>query len=391
MTSSRNLLLGGSVGSLLMSSLFGNEVAHPPAAIPASTPVKIEHPTSSDYWMQPSAYEKEIGLYLTTSLLYWKAYVPGLWYATNNSPPPIPQGSGINAVTITGKIPTLKYEPHLGWRAQLGYDPRGHHYGLYLQFTYFHDHGTSHISQEPFQSGNLQPLQESSPFFTPTGIGVGILNATSQVKLRYHLWELLFSYAWMRDQPIQMNLLFGAVGAWISQSWETLMEQINETSSGVQFSPFDTQQLQKNNWGYRGGGIKGGIDLDAYLGYGLGFHAGGALAITAGRLSNHYDLGWLNGVYDFSPEFNMNQFGDSNFTETRFIPAYQILLGLSWKHNWQRLSFGLYADYEVNGWLDIDQEFFPDAVTVQNSNKYIRQITGNLTMQGLTTGIRFEF
>lgn len=374
-----------------MGSLFCNEVAHFPAPTGAPTPVQIERPTSSDYWIQPSPYEKQVGLYLTTSLLYWKAYVPGLWYATNNAPPAIPAGSGINAVTVTGTIPTLKYEPHLGWRAQLGYDPRGHHYGLYLQFTYFHDHGSSNISQQPFQSGYLQPLQDSGPFFTPAKTGVGIANATSRVKLRYHLWELIFSYAWMRDKPIQMNLLFGAVGAWISQGWETQMNQLNQ-AGGTQYSPLNPQQLQKSNWGYRGGGLKGGIDLEAYLGYGLGFHAGGAIAVTAGRLSNHYDLGWQNGIYNNnSTEFNINQYGDSNFTETRFIPAYQILLGLSWKRNWQRCSFGLYADYEVNCWLDIDQEFFPNTALIASSSKYIRQITGNLTMQGLTTGIRFEF
>lgn len=317
------------------------------------------------YFLQSKPTDCQIGLEFTTSGLYWKAYVPNQWYAV--SVPELPPAFNSSANWL-GDLKEPTYQGAFGFRAGTAYNFTKQPFGLHLDFTYFHDTGSSSAMQNPFSTDSLTATD--APFLIQEG--------SSNLKLRYHVWDLYALYSVLRENHYAVNLQFGAIGAWIAQNNTVLYFAPTQPS----YVNYDIQ----TKWRYAAGGPKIGVNAEYRIIANFGIHAGANFAATVGS----YQLTFKRTTPPLSPADYANVTGNINFSERKWIYSLQAVAGLAYTLALDCFSLDFYADYEANIWFDLHQQVIGRA-TQLTSSRILTLNNENLSTQGVTFGLKWKF
>jgi len=324
------------------------------------------------------------GCYVTGSILYWKNMQENLSYGLRQRPPSNTDAGSINAadVTIIGDIKTLEYDWDLGARATLGYRFGVLGWDLFAEYTYFHDTASGSDSRIP--NGTVYPFDYLAPL---AGNFVGQQNfyrMTSKAELLYNTADLMLQRPIYHSETVLFRFLFGGRGAWISQDWKS--RYFTNADPDIPY------QTVKNNWTFKGGGLRAGFNMEWFWWYGLGLRFQATAGLILGRFSNLHsnietdlDAGFL--AQNPDGEYIV---GKVHPHSTRIIPTYQCLIGLQWRRPINCWAIRLYADWEINGLVDLNQTYqYP--LRNYNESAVGSWSRDSVILQGLTAGISLEF
>jgi len=326
-------------------------------------PSSTQGKEASGFVNPPSRFQVENGwnLFLNTEFLWWVAKEDGLYYAQGGF-----SGESTSAVPPNG---TIDFKGHLkkitpdwfpgfriGFGGNMGYDE----WDLFLNWTWFKSHGRN--SSE----GLLLVL-----WAHPDADGASAATDAKGVwDLHINLLDLELGRAFWVGKHFSLHPFFGARGAWIDQD---LKLEYTLTTAPV------TEYQYKPKCNFEGGGIRAGLDARfAMLGgwslYGL---ASGSL------LYGHFDT-------DAKGKWNGTEIGEVRDGFHQAASTVQLALGVRWDtylHK-DRYHVGLYAGWEQNIWFGLNKmnHYFGN---LNEGN--LEQFSSDLTLQGGTFGVRFDF
>lgn len=303
-----------------------------------------------------------------------------LSYAIQESPPsaatPL-HGLDTAAVSIIGDVKTLEYDWDFGFRLNLGYRWGVSKWDLFAEYTYFHDKASESLRRDP--DGSVYPYNYLKGLFLEF-FGSYINHITTNIHLNYNTLDIILQRPIYESESVLFRFLFGGRGAWIDQDWKI---RYYYTAN-----PTIPYQTVKNKWDFNGGGLRAGFNFEWLWWYGFGLHFQGTASAILGSYDNHYS----NIEKDTSLTDSGNKYiaGNIHPKSTRIIPSYQCLIGLQWRKGWDKWAVNIFADWEINSWVDLNQTYrYP-------LNHYDEAKVGSwdresVSLQGLTAGIKVEF
>jgi hypothetical protein len=319
------------------------------------------------------------------AFLYWKNMQENLSYAIREKPGVVHPVPHTDLVTIIGHIRTVEYDWDCGFRVGLGYRAGANNWDVYTEYTHFWDTGSdTQTFPQPFRGpggnpANVPPFDYLKGLFLDLD-GPNIYRVHSKAKLNYNVWDLVLQRPFYETQSLVMRFLFGGRGTFIKQHWRSVYLGI---------TPGKLKTTITNNWHFKGGGLRGGANLEWLWKYGLGLHFQASASLVLGRFENvhkNIDVAPLDAIR----HQQTIKRADIHPNSSRLIPAYEMLIGLQWRHSWGKWGLSLFADWELNRWVDLNQTYYyPRSV-------YITEKVGSWTrdavsLQGLTTGFKVEF
>lgn len=333
---------------------------------------------------------------LGASFLYWRSFVPNLYYAINQSGPLSTQPTGQPFVqqntTIWGPLKKVSYNWDPGFRISAAYlfgDRLCS--GIHGAYTQFSNSGHGKIKGGSFLAPTFE-LQNLSTASGNTSNGL-LQSASSSLKLHYNAADLLFDYFWLRHKPLSFDLFVGGRGVWIDQRWSShytnLVAETPFVLSGVAFAsasgPLSNLFTVTNSWSFAGGGprmgLRGGVRLfHWWKHHSFDFHARLAGSLLYGihkiKMANRTSGGFVT--------------GDASDGQHLWIPSYDLLLGLGTTHSYRCVTAKVHVDWEVTGFADLQQMML---YQLRQNTAYIfgSDQNGSVTLQGLTAGISVEF
>lgn len=358
------------------SSLVGGSVALCAEQQPLSNPVQP---------LPPQKENKLLDLEVGLALLYWRTSVPNLTYAGyQNSFSNDPAAFSNLVTTFRGKLERVHYDTDLGYRVALGYNIGPRWFQIAASYTHLHTTGSDKVNERPGDTFFLQPTFATANQPANTGSTPNTFNPTdyssakSTLSLHYNVVDLDGIYAFYKARHAELSLLFGGKGAWIFQNWNTTYFTSNVVTVGLPFSP---TYVVDNKWSFAGGGPLIGLNAKFLPGWGFDLHFQGDVAVLFGS----YKISYLSEAT--SPQ---SIIGQAHPKDMRAIPAYQFFAGLGWRKSWSKVALRLYADWEINDWIDLHQHLYYNIVA-GNFPLSGSWVSENVVLQGLTAGINLDF
>ncbi len=326
---------------------------------PASTQGK-----ESQGLVNPSSrFEVDNGwnMFLNTEFLWWVAKEDGLYFAqsgyTDEETTAVPPDGTYD---FKGRIQKV----HPGWRpgfrvgfgGNMSYDE----WDILINWTWF----KSHTERE--KKGKLLALWA----YPDVSSGGYARKAGGEWKLHYNVVDLEMGRAFWVGKYFSLRPFFGIRGAWIDQDFK-IKYHLRTTPA--------TNARIKTESDFEGGGVRAGFDARFALWSGWSFYG-----IASGSM--------LYGFYDcdFREKWKSGTIALSKDKFRQAASTAQLALGVRWDcyvHH-DRYHFGLYAGWEQNIWFGINKmNHFFSALT----NGDLQQMNSDLTLQGGTFGVRFDF
>jgi hypothetical protein len=300
-------------------------------------------------------------IFLDGQFLWWVAKEDGLYYAQNGysgeETTAVPPGETIN---FDGKLEKVHPHWHPGFRFGMGGNMSYDEWDIFLYWTWFRSH--AHNSRK----GLLLVLWGHPD----ADSAQGATYASGNWRLHYNVLDLELGRAFWVGKHLSLRPFFGGRGAWIDQHFKIKYDFTT--------SP-ETDGRVKAQSDFEGGGVRAGFETRFALLNGWSFYG----IASAAMLYGYYDC-------DFYGKWESVKIARPKDTYHQAASTAQLALGVRWDgytHN-DRYHFGLYADWEQNIWFGINKmnHFFS-----RYSEGNLQQMNGDLTLQGGTFGIRFDF
>ena len=315
---------------------------------------------------------KQHDFYAYGEFLYWKANEQGLDYALRNVPQLPPTCSTCLFTGTTSQIGTVtlgEYDWQPGLRVGVGAVITPDFWDLEAQYTYVAPEGTDSVNSNPPSSHIMGTFAE----FTNAEID----HAKARASLQFHLADLFLAKRFLISKQILLRLSGGATGAWIHQRF---------TVDYIAPSPeYHDQNFMA--WKFHGGGVKMGLDVDWFMGKGIGLLG----KIKGALLYGNYENTYTNFVYDQPSGHHIYTEQDNKLHDHRLVPTTQFAFGPTWSWKFNCCALNLYALYELNLWFNLQEFLVSNTESGQASGRGSRYTHDVLGMQGLTAGIQFNF
>jgi hypothetical protein len=298
-------------------------------------------------------------LCVTGEVLFWKASEDQLSYATTSS----------DRSTIRhGHVQSPHFSWDWGFRVGFGYNMPHDHWDLYANYTHFHTHAHGSSSTS---TGAVYPNWQA-----PFGDSAGgyATQATANWRLHLDLADLELGKALLVGRWLSIRPFIGVRGAWIYQKYEIDYKGGTAVPAGDE----DQINMQNNCWGV---GVRTGIDTLWGLGKGISIFGDGAISLLSGHFNIHQ-------------KEQLEEAGTTivNISShpTNAITIAELSMGLQYDRFFKknRYHFGVKLGYEFNYFFDQNQW-----IRFLNSDNpgVISSNNGNLSLQGVTLGFRFDF
>jgi hypothetical protein len=304
-------------------------------------------------------------LFLDTEFLWWVAKEDGLYYAqnkfTNEETTAVPPDDTIN---FDGHLEKVHPHWHPGFRIGLGGNMSYDEWDIFLNWTWFRSHA------ETERRGLLLVLWGHPDVDSPGNTGQGALTAKGDWKLHYNVLDLELGRAFWVGKYLSLRPFFGLRGAWIDQRFKIHYD--------LTTTPITDVRLKAES-DFEGGGIRAGFDARFALLGGWSFYG----LASASMLYGHYNC-------DFREKWDHVKIAVSEDGFHQAASTAQLALGVRWDgyvHH-DRYHFGLYAGWEQNIWFGVNKmnHFFSGL-----HEGDLQQMNSDLTLQGGTFGVRFDF
>ena len=298
-------------------------------------------------------------LFVTGEVLFWKAQEDDLQYAVK---------SDSSSTIRHGRVKNPEFEWDWGFRAGFGYNTPHDHWDLYTNYTHFYTKAHAHDSGG---DGVLFPSQHAA-FGSPSGSFVTEAEATWRLHLQ--LADLELGRGFGVSKWLSLRPFIGVRGAWIYQQYH-----IEYTGgSAVPVGETDIVSMRNNCWGV---GLRFGLDTTWGLGRGLSVFGDGAFSI----LSGHFNVQQREHLENSGS----NILNVSSHPDTA-ISILELSLGLQYDRLFMKNKYhlGIQLGYEFNYFFDQNQ--FIRFIS-SSSPGLFSQNNGDLSLQGVSLGFRFDF
>lgn len=294
--------------------------------------------------------------FINTEFLYWTVNEEPLEYAARMNQ----STSALQTVAI-GDYKIADYDFCPGFRVAMGWYNEPKFWEVTGQYTWLYDRGSDHANAP----------SESDRFLSPTWdtYSVGpFREASSSLHLHYQVGDLFAARVFDPNPHLRMRLYGGITSAFLKQTWN------------VRYTDFQDQfEKIQNMWRFWGTGIRMGTTVDWY------WH----LFYFTGRVS----IASLVGTYKNEAE-QITSFqqvvGDVTYKKTRFTFNGQFLLGASYLWICECWSAEIFAGYEANVWLNL-QEIIKSQLSFAEAAKQTQHSSGLLGLHGLTARFTVGF
>lgn len=318
-----------------------------------------------------------LGVFITADFIYWTAHEDNLAFASTSGT----VASSANVSTSKGKVyhPDWKFSP--GFKVGLGLDFDHDGWDLYANYTWF-------------RSGEVKETAHSSSGKTLQDLFVGVngnfilgdtavsttVPTLSSSHAKWHLHFNALDFELGRNFYISRYLMlrphFGLKATWQTQRFNVSESGFLATAGGVLQSSSLSSHNSQDSWGI---GIRAGLDTSWH--FTKSFSMYGDICVSG--LWEQFEDSRRDYIFN-----NVTGLG-SSFVHTgsnyhTIKPVFEWQLGLRWETWWcdDQYHFAVEAGWEMQSWLD------------QNNFIKVRQqsqTSGDLILQGLTTGVRFDF
>ena len=188
--------------------------------------------------------------------------------------------------------------------------------------------------------------------------------------MRLNLLDLELARSFWVGKHFSLRPFFGARGAWIDQSFKIHYD--------LTTTPITEANLRAKS-DFEGGGIRAGLDARFALLGGWSFYG----LASASMLYGYYDC-------RFHESWESTNIARTRDGFHQAASTAQLAFGVRWDtyvHH-DRYHFGLYAGWEQNIWFGLNKmNHFFNGLSQGN----LEQLNGDLTLQGGTFGVRFDF
>jgi hypothetical protein len=308
-------------------------------------------------------------LFLNTEFLWWVAKEDSLYYAQ----------SGYSN-QLTSAVPpngTIDFDGHLervtpdwspGFRVGFGGNMSYDEWDIFLNWTWFKSHArdSSHASKR----GVLLVLWGHPDVDSGANSANGAVYAKGLWNMRLNTLDLELARSFWVGKHFSLRPFFGARAAWIDQDFKI---DYHLTTTPI------TEAELKAESDFEGGGVRAGLDARFTLLGGWSFYG----LASASMLYGHFDC-------DFHEEWVEDDIARTRDGFHQAVSTAQLALGVRWDtyvHH-DRYHFGLYAGWEQNIWFGLNKmnRYFH-----QLHEGNLEQLNSDLTLQGGTFGIHFDF
>lgn len=315
-----------------------------------------------------SRYQVENGwnIFINAEFLWWVAKEDGLYYAqsgyTNEKTTAVPPDG---TVDFSGHLKKVQSHWHPGFRIGLGGNMSYDEWDIFLNWTWFRSHADSD-SRGSQRRGNLLVL-----WGHPDAADAQVAERAKGIwKLLYNVIDLEMGRAFWVGRHFSLRPFVCARGTWINQELKIKYDLATAPQTDVHLKA-------KSN--FEGGGVRAGLDMRfALLGgwslYGL---ASGSM------LYGYYNC-------DFLEKWESIEIAETKDRFHQAASTAQMALGVRWDSYFRnnRYHLGLYAGWEQNIWFGLNKmnHFLSDLYDGD-----LQQMNNDLTLQGGTFGLRFDF
>lgn len=296
--------------------------------------------------------------YVTGDLLYWKASETGLNYVI--------KAKSLDPATLgNGDRVAPHFDWDLGFRVGIGWNTNHDNWDLYFSWVRIHTaaHGHRHTG-----SHSLYSLLADETYAIAAA-----LESSAFLKIHLNNLNLELGREFYVGKKLSMRPHVGLENIWISQHYRT-----NYNGHLNQPEAFNHLSFRNNFWGV---GIRAGLETEWELKCGFSLIGDVAWSLLYGN----FNLKRTTKINEPAVPITAKSHLDETLTQA--CASMEFLLGIQWDYMFAHDQFhiGWRLGWEQHVYFDQNQMF-----TLINPHKSWNT-NGNLTFQGMTTGLRLDF
>lgn len=355
-----------------------------------------------------------LDFFIDAEFIYWKTRETGLDFATKTTYPTSPfapnsQNQFVNNYSGDVKNPHFKWDP--GFRVGIGFNMPFDGWDVYLNWTWLHSkagHGAT--SASPALGKRILP--EFQPVVLPDQ-DIAYNYARPSWRLYYNNIDLELGREFFVSRRLTLRPNIGLRVSWLYQKFD-----INTQADGSVFILNASDLAIVNNYSltntvrmkndFNGLGPRLGLDTEWKLGGGFSLYGDAAIALLLGDFKVQYDAK-TDAFFTPTGSRTTESVGYTSlsnfFHDTR--ASTDLALGIRWSHRFAddscriRLEAGWESHlyFSQNQFISFENdvnpinttEDFADVVPLTSSLSGQTLRRGDLSMQGLTLAVRFDF
>ena len=261
--------------------------------------------------------------FANAELLYWTVDSSTLDYAFDfNKDVP---ATGTNQAY--GRFLNSDYGWSPNFRISFGFFNAPHYWQAYAQYTWLRIDG--HKSKEK-SSTSQQPIVGT---FSQTDLAGQLKEARTNIKLYEDLLDFLTSRTYITNPHFRLRVIGGITAGRIKQNWGIKYITINNEIEKI-----------KNNWRFKGIGLRLGLDLDWFWGHDL-------------YLTGKFSAAPFFGKYKYISQIIVKDVNmqDWEYDQYRGSLNIQTYFGPSYQKNLKSNRVEIFLGYEINSWFNIQE------------------------------------
>jgi hypothetical protein len=347
---------------LLLSALAFTLPAFPMARVVEKLPNSAAEECEPD----PDLFKKDAQIYSGhLEFLYWSAAAGDLDYAIQMKTP----AWGPSNSYAQGSYQTATYNIDPGFRLGMHYFRAPHYWEVRWHYTRMTNRGINRTrprTDDEFVTGTW-PQVSPNP----------LARAKSEIHLNYNVFDMLIDRVFIPNPHLRLRVIGGVFAAWINQDWN--------------IHYVDTQHFKtaiRNRWSFIGAGLKTGAMFDWYWTGELYMTAAGNFGLAMGSYTNRSKQ-----TTNYQPTPNDNTsvpIRNGSYSDARPTVTAQMLLGPSWQKNLPHNRIELFAGFEMNMWMNL-QEVYRSTAGGPSAAKETWINSSMLALYGLTTRLTVDF
>ncbi|NGX47797.1 MAG: hypothetical protein K1000chlam3_01180 [Chlamydiae bacterium] len=318
--------------------------------------------------------------FVTAEGLWWIAKENGLIYAQNGAAGPGPQTADVPPTSFNFKGKLERIDPNWDWgfRLGLGYNFCYDEWEAKATWTYYK---TDKSDQKEGSLLNLWGHTDVSSSSTSNLI-------KADFELHYNTFDLEFGRGFGAGRCFCLRPYFGIRGAFIDQKLDVFNQALLLNPNPGETLSTDLKAISD----FSGGGFRFGLDGRFDFCWDMSLFGIASYSLLYGKF--HADF---RETTSGTPEDGSNMTAVSNLviadTDDEFhmgVSSIQLSLGLQWNRSYccDQYRFGLHIAWEQNLWFQLNQmNHFQSRL----EEGILLQEHGNLSLQGISFGARFDF
>src|SRR5579872_215737 len=349
------------------------------------------------------------GFLVDAELLVWTTHQDGLdFVVANQNTPTLGAGSYSSNYTNANQI-ELRNKWSAGFRIGAGWDMAHDQWDLYASWTWYRNHVTRDVDQECDGCGS-GGTAENTLFATRSAVNPGetgtgslrpleVTDADGSWKLHLNMVDLELGRKFFAGQWLILRPHAGLRGAWLKQNFNINYSTNTTLNPTLPSSPSTTHTLNVRDTNkYWGIGPRVGMDSQWNVGSGFSLYGDTALSILYGRFRIQENETLDSGAnLTGTPNANVILQMRDRFTTAKAIAdldlgvRYEVGYGRSCSRFVVSLGWETHVFFNQNQfrrfWTDGSDTSSPGS----NQSTLFSEDDGDLTTQGVTLALRFEF